>query len=235
MAAHTLHIDLPDAERPSVWPWLIALLAGGGLMLVVAQKIQSIPASLQQQAQQLVDDDKLQGVRVLADGRDLILDGPIPIDHSITRLLDRMSAIAGVRQVTDKLTVIDPVDIANRKKAQFQQALAKVDITSVAFQPGSISFTQGSDTALNQLLALLQTNTDYRIRIEGHTDDTGPATVNLRVSRERAQAVANYLQNGGVSANQLIAKGYGSTQPIADNTTEAGRARNRRIEISYVD
>ena len=75
---------------------------------------------------------------------------------------------------------------------------------------------------------------ETRIRIEGHTDDTGPETVNLRISRERAQAVANYLANRGISDNRLIAKGYGSTQPIDNATTEAARSRNRRIEISYV-
>lgn len=235
MSAHTLNIDLPDAERPSIWPWLIALLAGGGLMVVVAQKVQSIPASLQQQAQQQVNTDKFQGIEILADGRDLILKGTVPIERSSAQLLDKISAISGVRHVTDQLIVIDPVEIANQRKAQFQTTLDKIDTTTVAFQPGSVSLASGSDQALNQLLALLQTNTEYRIRIGGHTDDTGPATVNLRVSRERAQAVASYLRSGGISTNQLIAKGYGSTQPIADNTTESGRARNRRIEISYVD
>lgn len=204
-------------------------------MVVIAQQIQTIPASLQQQAQQMVSTDNFQGIQVLADGRDLTLKGPIPIERSVTQLLDKISAISGVRQVTDQLTVIDPIEIAREQKLQFQQALAKIDITTVAFQPGSISFASGSDKALNQLLGLLQISKEYRIRIEGHTDDTGPSSVNLRVSRERAVAVSNYLQSSGVLASQLIAKGYGSTQPIADNNTDAGRARNRRIEISYVD
>ena len=204
-------------------------------MIVVAQKIQSIPASLQHQAQQLVNTDNFLSIQVLVDGRDLTLKGAIPIERSITQLLGKISAITGVRQVTDQLTVIDPVEIARQQKVQFQQALSKIDITTVAFQPGSTSFTSGSDKALNDLLGLLQTSSEFRIRIEGHTDDTGPSSVNMRVSRERAMAVGNYLQSRGVLASQLIAKGYGSTQPIADNTTDAGRARNRRIEISYVD
>ncbi len=64
-----------------------------------------------------------------------------------------------------------------------------------------------------------------------HNSVTGQA----EQSGLRAQAVARYLESSNVSAAQLIAKGYGSTQPIADNATDSGRARNRRIEISYVD
>ncbi|MFK7856223.1 MAG: OmpA family protein [Granulosicoccus sp.] len=235
MAAHTLQIDLPDSERPSIWPWLIALLAAACLMVVLAQKLKSIPLSLELQAQSLVQAENLQGVDVLVDGRDLTLRGTVPINRSVAQLFEKISAIVGVRQVTDALTVIDPVQIANQKKSDFQQALANIDISTVAFQPGNISFASGSETALQQLLEILLSNQDFRIRIEGHTDDTGPAAVNLRLSRERAAAVSNYLQSRGVLSNQLIAKGYGSTQPIADNSTDAGRARNRRIEISYVD
>ena len=235
MAAHTLHIDLPDAERPSIWPWIVALLSGGCLMVVLADNIQRIPDSLNQQAQHILQAADYPGVQVEVDGRDLLLTGTVPIERPVTPLLDNLAAITGVRQITDQLTVIDPVEIAEQQKRQFQQALTEIDIASVAFQPGSVSFASGSDKALNQLLTLLQGSDEFRIRIEGHTDDTGPATVNLRVSRERAEAVANYLQSRGVASSQLIAKGYGSTQPIADNSTESGRARNRRIEISYVD
>ena len=76
---------------------------------------------------------------------------------------------------------------------------------------------------------------ETRLRIEGHTDNTGSEAANLRLSRERARAVASYLIARGISENRLIAKGYGSTQPIDDNSTDAGRGRNRRIEISYLD
>ena len=58
--------------------------------------------------------------------------------------------------------------------------------------------------------------------------------MNLRISRERAQAVADFLTQNGVESDQLIAQGYGATRPIADNATEAGRTANRRIEINYV-
>lgn len=235
MAAHTLHIDLPDAERPGVWPWLIALVAGAAMLVVVAMKLQSIPQSLQNTAQRIVNDAGFGTLAVNADGRDLTISGTVAVQQSVANLLAELEQIDGVRIVRDQLRVIDPVAEAAAATQRFLQALSRIDTSSVAFQPGSASFTESSDQALNQIAALMTDHPDIRIRIEGHTDDTGPETVNLRLSRERAQAVANYLINRGVSDDRLIAKGYGSTQPIDNTPTEAGRARNRRIEISYVD
>ncbi|MFT4729787.1 MAG: OOP family OmpA-OmpF porin, partial [Granulosicoccus sp.] len=117
----------------------------------------------------------------------------------------------------------------------FLISLALIGTDSVAFEPGSSSFATGSGAALLKLARLLTAFPSRRIRIEGHTDNTGPESVNLRLSRERAEAVASFLSSRGVADNRLIAKGYGSTQPIDDNFTDAGRARNRRIEISYLD
>ncbi|MEL7129065.1 MAG: OmpA family protein [Pseudomonadota bacterium] len=73
-----------------------------------------------------------------------------------------------------------------------------------------------------------------RLRIEGHTDDTGLAELNDDLSRQRAEAVRAALISRGVAPARLIAEGFGSREPIASNETEAGRARNRRIEIEVV-
>jgi outer membrane protein OmpA-like peptidoglycan-associated protein len=235
MSAHILHIDLPDATRPSVWPWLIALLSAASLIVVMSQELQSIPDKLQQQAQQLITTAALEDVSVVADGRDLQLVGSIDKSQSLAPLLETLSALDGVRIVRDDLARIDSAETALQRTQDFLRTLAGIHTSAVAFQPGSNSFTSGSDIVLTQIAQLLKDNPDKRIRIEGHTDDTGPASVNLRLSQERAEAVARYLQERDVSPDQLIAKGYGSTQPIDDNQTESGRARNRRIEISYVD
>ncbi|NND91636.1 MAG: OmpA family protein [Granulosicoccus sp.] len=235
MSAQPLHIDLPDAEGLSVWPWLIALVSGACLIAIVAQQLKSIPESLQAEAQQLVSASGHEDLDVIANGRDLILVGTIDTRQSVAPLIDQLDLIDGVRIVRDDLTRIDVEQQAAQQTREFVQSLAGIETSAVAFQPGSNSFTAGSDVALKSIARLLTANPDRRIRIEGHTDDTGPAAVNLRLSQERAQAVASYLEGLGVASSQLIAKGYGSTQPIDDNRTEEGRARNRRIEISYVD
>ncbi len=235
MSAHTLHFNLPDAERPSVWPWLLALLAGACLIVVVAQKLQSIPANLQRQSEQQLAASGLNDLTVAVNGRDVSLLGSIEKQLSLAPLIQQLENLQGVRIVRDNVSRFDAVEVDTLKTQLFLQNLSRIDLSTVSFQAGSNSIAGGSSEALDQVAQLLKDNPDKRIRIEGHTDDTGPASVNLRLSQERAQAVARYLESSSVSAAQLIAKGYGSTQPIADNATESGRARNRRIEISYVD
>jgi len=73
-----------------------------------------------------------------------------------------------------------------------------------------------------------------RLRIEGHTDDVGHDPDNSALSLRRAEAVRTALIRRGVEADRLIPEGFGDTRPIADNTTEAGRARNRRIEVRAI-
>ena len=72
------------------------------------------------------------------------------------------------------------------------------------------------------------------IEVAGHTDSVGAAAYNQRLSEQRAQAVANYLVSRGVNRERLITTGAGANHPIADNATEAGRAENRRVEITLV-
>ncbi len=73
-----------------------------------------------------------------------------------------------------------------------------------------------------------------KVMIEGHTDDVGSATDNLNLSKQRAAEVRNLLIKSGISQDRLIARGVGQAQPVAPNTTEAGRIRNRRVELVKV-
>ena len=68
-------------------------------------------------------------------------------------------------------------------------------------------------------------------RIEGHTDSTGSAELNQRLSQERAQSVMNYLIEKGIPSERMTSVGYGEDRPIADNNTREGRRTNRRVEI----
>ena len=70
-----------------------------------------------------------------------------------------------------------------------------------------------------------------RVEVAGHTDNAGSPEANQRLSQERAQAVMAALVGRGIKADRLTAKGYGQTTPIADNRTEEGRAKNRRVEL----
>ncbi len=71
-----------------------------------------------------------------------------------------------------------------------------------------------------------------KLRVEGHTDNQGNAAANQGLSEKRAQAVVVWLTAHGVAAARLTAKGFGQTKPVAENGTEEGRAKNRRVELA---
>jgi len=75
---------------------------------------------------------------------------------------------------------------------------------------------------------------DSLIDVYGHTDSTGSDAYNQTLSENRARTVANYLQMQGVNSGRIRSQGYGETMPVADNTTEEGRRKNRRVEIKIV-
>lgn len=87
---------------------------------------------------------------------------------------------------------------------------------------------------LDNVASILLKNAGIQVRIEGHTDPLGTPEVNLKLSQDRAEAVSRYLVEAGVAAERLEARGYGATRPVADNATEAGRAKNRRVQFVVV-
>ena len=85
--------------------------------------------------------------------------------------------------------------------------------------------------ALQELAATLQKNAAFKVEVAGYTDNLGPDDFNQRLSQLRAESVKAYLISQGVAETQLTAKGYGSTNPLADSSSEAGRSKNRRVEL----
>lgn len=99
------------------------------------------------------------------------------------------------------------------------------------FNKATIRMPQSKE-ALDAAAKILTDNPTIRVEIQGHTDNVGSDAYNQRLSQERAMSVVNYLvQNYGIAASRLTAVGYGEAQPVADNSTEAGRALNRRVEF----
>ena len=87
---------------------------------------------------------------------------------------------------------------------------------------------------LNQVAQTLAEYPSTLIDVYGHTDPTGGDRINIPLSQNRAQSVASYLSRQGVNPARIATQGFGSSQPVADNGTEAGRAQNRRVEIRVV-
>jgi outer membrane protein OmpA-like peptidoglycan-associated protein len=115
-----------------------------------------------------------------------------------------------------------------------EQELAHLlEASRIEFDPGSDRITS-SKAALLDLLARAATDCPGRLRVEGHTDNTGSIALNEDLSRRRAEAVRAALIQRGVAPSRVIATGFGPGQPAGDNATEEGRALNRRIEIRIV-
>ncbi len=108
---------------------------------------------------------------------------------------------------------------------------ALVDIDPILFSTGSAEIDQQSFATLDRFAeVLLATAVD--VTVEGHTDSSGDALRNQDLSQNRARSVVNYLVGAGVDDARLTAQGFGSTNPVADNETDEGRALNRRIEFT---
>jgi OOP family OmpA-OmpF porin len=88
---------------------------------------------------------------------------------------------------------------------------------------------------LDDVAASLEKHPRLKVELQGHTDSTGPADYNLKLSDRRAASVREYLISKGVSEDRLTSKGYGLTQPIDTNKTKEGRAHNRRVVMYAVE
>jgi len=89
-------------------------------------------------------------------------------------------------------------------------------------------------SALNDVIKVLKANPGMKVEIQGHTDNIGSAEYNLKLSKRRAQAVADYLISHGISASRLTVEGYGFSRPVASNDTPEGRALNRRVQLKPI-
>jgi outer membrane protein OmpA-like peptidoglycan-associated protein len=101
--------------------------------------------------------------------------------------------------------------------------------TAIEFETGEANIKASSYGEIDQVITILEDYPGYTMVIEGHTDNVGNPESNMTLSRERAEAVRSYLILRGISAERLVAKGFGDTKPVASNNTEQGRARNRRV------
>ncbi|SHM06719.1 OmpA family protein [Chitinophaga sp. CF418] len=105
---------------------------------------------------------------------------------------------------------------------------------NIFFDTRQFNLKPGSEIELNRLVGLMQENSSLIVEISGHTDNIGNDKDNMILSERRAQAVVKYLVDKGIPAERLQAKGYGETQPVAENDTPGGRAANRRTEFKIL-
>ena len=148
---------------------------------------------------------------------------PVPVDTDGDGVMDNVDACPN----TARGTAVDARGCARI----FEEGKTTIVLEGVTFNTGSAVLTDAAKAVLDKMAETLNGAPDVNVEVQGHTDNTGSAAVNTRLSGARAESVRAYLVSKGVAAARLTAKGYGPTVPVADNATAAGRAQNRRVEL----
>jgi outer membrane protein OmpA-like peptidoglycan-associated protein len=106
-----------------------------------------------------------------------------------------------------------------------------VAVYGIHFDTGKASILPDSEPTLEQVKSLVDSRPDLKLRVEGHTDNVGARTANQKLSEARAAAVVAWLVGHGVDQSRLTGQGFADTKPVEENSTEEGRAKNRRVEL----
>ncbi len=145
----------------------------------------------------------------------------------------------GLYDDSDGDGVADEVDKCPKKKGSFfnfgcpQREEVTFTENGIQFLPGQKVIESISLPILDKIIVLLKENPAHKIYIVGHTDNIGESITNMELSKQRAIACAEYLISKKIEENRISTDGFGETKPIDTNTTEAGRARNRRVEFTF--
>lgn len=126
---------------------------------------------------------------------------------------------------------LEQIEGAQVEKVNEGEAIKVTFESGILFATNSSTLSTPSRAALDKFATSLQNNPDTDVEIYGHTDSTGSDAINNPLSVRRAESVYNYLNSKGVSGLRMSYEGFGSSQPIADNSTAAGRTENRRVEV----
>jgi outer membrane protein OmpA-like peptidoglycan-associated protein len=146
---------------------------------------------------------------------------PVVVDSDLDGLLDDEDQCPYTPR---DLTVDD------RGCAAFDGKLGDL-IANIQFEVNSASLTETSKTALSEIVNMLKSYPAVKIDVQAHSDNTGSARYNKKLSQKRAESVVDYLRQKNITGSRLTAEGFGEEKPIADNNTKYGRAKNRRVEF----
>ncbi|MFN5183037.1 MAG: DUF5723 family protein [Bacteroidota bacterium] len=169
------------------------------------------------------------------DKNDPCIDVPGPVENKGCPWPD--SDLDGLKDKDDACPdIFGPVEnngcppIKEDEKKIIEEAFSHLE-----FATGKDIIKSTSFTYLNDLAKILKLHTkDWKLKLVGHTDNQGTPDSNLKLSEKRAKAVMKYLVSKGIAADKIIVEWYGHTKPIADNSTEEGRQKNRRVNMSIV-
>ena len=165
-------------------------------------------------------------------------DGQVLVELSGGDVVEVIAVVVGQddqidrRQVSDLTTLLHAPEI--EETGLTFEANATIVLKNIFFDVNRYDLQPESQVELDKLVQLMKENPTLEIQINGHTDNVGKPADNLTLSENRAKAVVTYLRGKGIDTKRLSFKGWGDSQPVADNHTEAGRALNRRTELKVI-
>ena len=151
-----------------------------------------------------------------------------------------VSLLSGCSLVTVQQEPFEPLQVTAKapppKPQRVVLTASSIKISDkVQFKLGSAELLPESFSLLDEVVAVLKDNPQIEVlQVEGHTDSTGGAAINRKLSGERAASVRTYLASKGVEEKRMVAKGFGPDRPIADNNTPEGQEQNRRVEFNII-
>jgi OmpA-OmpF porin, OOP family len=138
---------------------------------------------------------------------------------------------AGGLVVVEAAAMQQKVEITADFLADEIEKNGRVALYGINFATGKADITPDSSKTLATIVELLKKKPDWKLKVEGHTDNVGKPKENLELSKRRAAAVKDWLVKQGIKADRLTTDGFGDGKPLAPNTTDDGRAKNRRVEL----
>lgn len=209
------------------------ILTGAGTALVclfficVFSEVSGIEDALAADVTDKVESEDLYWSSVEVNGQAVAINGAAPDVPAKRAAEQRAWMVDGVVSVNNRIKVIGESGTCQQ---QLNNYLAK---ESIQFKTGKADVSEKSYHTLSMLAMIVRT-CDTVVEIAGHTDDRGDAEVNRHLSQRRAEVVAKHLVRYGVNPERIRARGYGESQPVAENATAEGRKLNRRIEFRVV-
>lgn len=194
------------------------------LFVCIFMEAADIQAEVSTAAVAAVEREDLFWVSVEGRGQHLLLTGAAP-DHPAREQAGEIAAgVPGVAGVDNRIAIIGEAGTCQKRIDEYLKD------RRVTFKTGRAELSASSLPVL-AMVAGIARGCGAAFEVASHTDDRGDAAMNRKLSQRRAEVAVRYLVQSGVPPEQLEAVGYGETQPVADNTSEAGRAANRRLEF----
>ena len=218
-----------DSGRSHIFE--IGTAVGGGLLCLIFVclfvEASAIEEDISTRVVEAISDADLYWSSVDVQGQFVVLEGVAPDYVAKDLAFENAQAVFGVTGVDNQIDVLAAGENCQQVLNQY------LSNEQILFRTGRDELSPSSFELLDMLAMTVRT-CDAHIEIAGHTDNKGDSEINEELSQRRAEAVRDHLVKRGAAKNQLTARGYGESRPIADNGTREGRERNRRIEFRVI-